>query len=929
MITFKREYEKSLEIIAKNPQTQMQWIHVCGEHGSGKKEFIENFYSKHLQNANLIFQYDFNTFPFHNWQYFQRLIRHLTQQHADEFQRFLAQLPARFATSIQHALTAEICPGEANAFQRSTDAWEFYIFTEFVKFLSRKNPGVIVLHGIFEKDNEFRRHLLDSLMRIKNAPIRVFSSGSRANADFESPPFFENLWIKKRSVREVEKLIAAQFKTDMVSARLITNHLYIKSNGNLRNIRFMLEAFYRPLLDAIGRNKILDNKALQQKRVSGSLKDIFRHLAGQLSEDALDIFAFLSRLEDPFPAKILKKILKQNAVSNRDYQRWLNNCLLTEARYLNQRYVMIDWPDWKNYLRSNTSIERIRKILASLGKRNRRSAAQLPLALSTLFFDAGEPVAAIKAAHREAQHFTRLGENRRALDRHAFLRRNISRFPEARIYPSDILFEIGELQKKAGLFENAFESFRELREHFKRRQRQKWLFVSLRMADVLFQMDSHSEAHYIIKDLAIKKNVSAYIQAFSNLLNGELEQNFGHADYAIRYYEKALQLLPGVKDESLIIRLYEILKDVYLRLDDRDKYLALTEKTISLLPKNSRRQAHLQFEVIRRQISRHQYALALPRAVALYRSPAASLSPRLIMQLKLYLAEIYGYYGKWYLSRSHLTALLKYPVFTRRLRTRAEVMTYLGVVEKELGHYGDALKWLQNALEICRSANMTRLKYRAKIHLGHVYLLVYSFIQARENLIDALNWAEENREDEIAVAALLFLASYGLQQQRFDSAERYLERAEALLKLLDSPLDQLNFLYYKSIFYLKTGKLKAAEQTVQQWTQLSRGMRKFDNLSLWMNGIILMEKNRPEEAKKKLQEALRRNAQYRLPFLQFQILRDLADVFKRQNDEAGFQKYNQEAHQAFQQLLNNIGDEILRRQMEESRVYEALTKLSG
>ena len=204
MIIFKREYEKTLEIIAKNPQTQMQWIHIYGEHGSGKKEFIESLRSKQLPNATLIFQFNFNVFPFHNWQYFQQLIRHLTQQHADEFQQFLTPLPARFATSIQHALAAAIYPDEENAFQRSTDAWEFYIFTEFVKFLSRKKPGVIVLHGIFEKENEFRSRLLNSLMQIKNEPILVLSSGSQPNADFESTPFFKNLWIKKRSVREVK-----------------------------------------------------------------------------------------------------------------------------------------------------------------------------------------------------------------------------------------------------------------------------------------------------------------------------------------------------------------------------------------------------------------------------------------------------------------------------------------------------------------------------------------------------------------------------------------------------------------------------------------------------------------------------------------------------------------------------------------------------
>lgn len=926
---FQREQEKVAGILKEWSGEERLWIHVYGENGSGKMQFIRSLLDEQLSGLLPVLYCDFSIFPLHQWQHLRNLIHQVTRDHAGEFQGFLQTLPRKWANLIGEHFTRGGDSEPATGNQRVGDTWELNIFFEFLNYLSRKRRLLLIMPGFFEPFTEFSHVLLGVLDYAAHLPLLVLTSGSKSTD--ASPPGIaaENIFINKRSVRETERIVAEHFRTEPMSSRLVTNQLYIKSSGNFQKILFMLEAYYRPLLKPGGRKRSIDHEALQTIRPSARLENLFEQLVDCQPGAMVDMLSFLCRLDDPLPAVLFQQIAQKKGFGRRTYQTWVASGIIREEVYLNEPYVLIAWAPWKAYLRQNTSIERAKWIFNHLKKQLPRLNFALPVELSTQFLDMGDFPTALELAYREARAFAKCGEYQRALERYAFLRRNFSRLTAGEKKCQDVLREMGEVQMKSGLYENAFESFRELRDRLKRGQRQEWVSVSLQMADALFQMDSLSEAHYIVKDLKIKKDVPLDVQVFSNLLNGELEHNFGHPEYALKYYQKALAMLPGVTDETLIMRLYEILKTSCHGLKVMDQFPEIVEQIRRSLSPDSPNQARLRFDLVRWFISQHDYREALPHILALHRRSQRWQSLREIAEVRLYLADIYAYLGKWYLARSHLKKLLDSRIMLSNTRVQVDVQTRLGIVEKELGHYGAAIDLLQKALHLSRQRHLTRQVYQIKIHLGHIYLLVYGFVRARDHLMSALEWAEEHQNDEIGVTAALFMASYGLQQNQLNTAEKYLNKAHETLKMLDSPFDQLNYRYYLTIYQLKTGRLEEAENTVKSWREMANGMVKFENLALLLLGKIMMHQGRLQKARQFLETALVRNSRCRLPYFQFQILRDLATLAKQEGDTANFQRYNQQAHQAFEELLAGVGDEILQRQIEESREYDELLQLSG
>ncbi len=926
---FQREQEKVADIVRDWSGEERLWIHVYGENGSGKKEFIRSLREKELAGLFPVLYCDFSIFPLQQWPHLRNLIRQVTRDHPAEFQGFLQTLPRKWANLLAEHFARGAQDAPAPAGPRVGETWELNVFSEFLNYLSQKRRLLLILPGFFEPFTEYSHVLLGVLDYAAHLPLVVLTSGSAAAE--ASPPGIaaENIFINKRSVRETERIVAEHFRTEPMSSRLITNHLYIKSSGNFQKILFMLEAYYRPLIKPGGRKRSIDHEALQSIRPSARLENVFAQLVACQPGAMVDILSFLCRLDDPLPADLFQQIARKKGFGRRNYQAWVASGMIREEVYLNVPHVLIAWAPWKAYLRQNTSIERAAWIFQFLKKQLSRLNFARPVELSTQFLDMGDFPTALELAHREARVFAGCGEYQRALERYAFLHRNFSRLTAGEKKCQDVLREMGEIQMKSGLYENAFESFRELRERLKRGQRQAWVSVSLQMADALFQMDSLSEAHYIVKDLKIKKDVPLDVQVFSNLLNGELEHNFGHPEYALKYYQKALAMLPGVRDETLIMRLYEILKTSCQSMPAMEQFPEIVQQIQRCLPSDSPHQSRLRFDLVRWFINRNEYRAALPYVLALHREAPRWQSPRQITQVRLYLGDIYAYLGKWYLARSHLKKLLDSRVMLSNTRVRVDVQTRLGIVEKELGHYGAAIDLLQKALQLSRQQHLMRQVYQIKIHLGHIYLLVCGFVRARDHLMSALEWAGEHQNDEIEVTAALFMASYGLQQNQLTTAKKYLNKAHETLKMLDSPFDQLNYRYYLAIYQLKTGQLEEAESTVQSWREMANGMVKFENLALLLLGKIMMHQGRLQKARQYLETALLRNSRCRLPYFQFQILRDLAVLAKQEGDTANFQRYNQQAHEAFEELLAGVGDEILQRQIEESREYDELLQLSG
>lgn len=910
------------------------WIHLHGEAGAGKEWIIRSLLQARAAEYPLLLRHNFAIFPWRSRRALRDSLGAVFQRFPAEYERFLSALPGKLRTIIARLLAEDPPAGSPG------EAWEFPALRQFLAALGRERPAILLAQGIFEASTPWSRELLKLLENSPELPLLILSGGAQ-EAPRHHPA--HNIHIEKLSVREAEALVAEHLAAHPINARLISNHLYLKSRGNARAIKWMLEAFYRPLLPG-DPQQLLEAAALQKISPAAAPEILFPQLLRRIPQPALDVLALVSRLEDPFPEDLLLEALNACGSGAADLLAWVNNAWLRREFCAGESFIHLENDAWKDFLRKHTPIDRAGKVLELLEPHLERYAWHGPLELSTHFFNHGKIAAALKAARREALDFARFDQPQRALERYAFLRRNLARHPrlndggQARssIRLPEILRETGELQLQTGLYENAFESFRELRESLSRSQRREWVEASLQMADTLFRMDALSETRYLLKELKTKADIAPETQFLSRVLAGELEQNSGHGDYARRHYESALPLLPKINDPQLIRRLYGSLRELYRGAgvpasgaSPDENSLQLLELILPALPEQSPERFFYQLERLKYLAARHDFAAALPLARSLYRRGGQLPSPAMLAQAGMYLAEIYGYYGKWRLSRGHLIALLKEEVLVSSAAARLRVTVNLGIVEKELGRYGAALERFEEALETARALGLAGQEHYVKLHAGHTHLLVYGTIRAREHLGAALTWAEEQQDLELLIPARLFMASYEMQQNRANSAAEYLQQAKAAIDAGGAPIDRLNYYYYAVLYHLKAGNLGEAVTLLESWEKEGRGIVKFENLWRWLSGRLLAEQGAYGAAQSRLESARERSRRCRLPHLEYQTLRDLALLAKRRGDSAALQRYAAEARGAFRQLLEVLGDEILQRQLQESREYEELQKLDG
>lgn len=918
-----REHERVLTLLAEADALGPQWIHLYGDQGSGKKELIQSLLEGELQEWPLLFYHDFNSFPIHSFAQAERVLQNALSEQADAFANFLSHNPPSLRRFIRAYFDKEI-PVEMPFVPAQW--WSFDIWLEYLAAAGGEQRPLVILEGLFENKSEILREFLLRLNGLRR-PLAILTTGREKLRPGLVNASLHQIGVHKLPIRETEKLIAAFLETSPFNARMITNHLHIKSKGNLRVIKFMTEAYYAPLLRARP-GKSLDNIGLQKVRLSGAMEEVFEGLLESQAQPQRDFLGFLCRLEQPLLASTAREVLKALRIPEETYQTWLKCEIISERRFLGEPYVLILWEPWKNFLQRNTTVDRLEPILQKLQTLPEAGRQKYPLQLSDIFFAAGLLEEAMQFAHREARFFMEIGEEERAMYRLALLRRNLLQYPAAGISINEVLEKLGHLQKRQGLFEHAFESFRELRDRLRREERQKWVDASLQMADSLFQMDALAEARYLLQELKIKEDVSAGSGVFANVLLGELEQNRGHARYARRYFEAALAMLPGIDDEQLIQRLYRLGRQFFLDHTGAAHLVKMIEHMIKELPQGSCYRQVLQLELTRVHLAANDFSAALLTALAVYHGAMKAALPGIAARAGLYLAEIYGILGKWHLSRSHLRRMQRSAALLPQARQRMQMIISLGVVEKEIGNYGEALLLFQDSLRACARNGWERETYQVRVHIGHIYLLVSGFMQARENLNEALQWAEEHEDEELIILASLFLSAYELQQERSDSALDYLNKAKAALDLHGGMVEELNYHYYLVCYQMQAGKWEELAETVRRWEQRSKGVVKFEILAQWLGGRALMQRAALGKAKFRLEAALKRILPLRLPYVEFQILRDLAVLEREQDNQRASHLYMRRAQQACERLLQRIHDEILQRQFRESRDYGEFLELS-
>ncbi|RMF60697.1 MAG: hypothetical protein D6748_03475 [Calditrichaeota bacterium] len=924
---YKRSVEQIKDFVKSPNNENPAWVHVFGPPEAHVDWVLSSLQQSLAESHTTLFRLDAAFYPLNNPHKLQEILLTFFKKNRKPFEKLLDKYPTR----VHYILQQVFSKSNPEYLQKGGYLnWLKHLFWILLITLSEQKQAILIVENCDENSQLLLEDFCSKLLTVTGKEkVMMVTTDSSPLTRIPEGFRIKQVEVKKISIRETEQFIKQTLNTSDLNARLFTNHIYLKSRGLPGLIGFFLSAYIKPILSSRTEEEI-DTSVLKRVKVSPALDRVFPAILHQQTRSERLVLGFLSRLTNPLPLEGMKSILKNMNIPLKVYREWKQYLLVEEREFLGQQYVGIFYPPWKEFLAKQIKISELAPVLKALNTNVLRKAP-VPLTISQLFFEVGDIESSLRLAYQEAQKFVQVGEFQRALDRLSFIRRNLNRSKELNIPISTILQEMGKIQRRMGLYENAFESFREARELLTSRERQEWMKISLEMAYLLYQMDSFSEARYLIQELKIKKGASPDLKSEIHILNGELEENSGHGDYALKHFEKVVPLLPKIRSQEIKLRLYHILKRFYFnQKKDITLYEKLMNQLIESIPEKSVERLFLQMEMMKWRIHQNQLSSVLPEVIAIYRGRSPGLRYDSIVQLRQLIGEIYGYFGKWYLAKAVLHQLLTWEALIPDFEHRCQLTVDLAVVEKELGCLGVSIQRLEEVLDQSRERNWGKLEHLSKLHLGHIYLMVYNMMRAREYLMATYQWALDVQDHELLLAAACLLSSYELNQGRIDRAREFLEMAESALAETENDVDQLNYYYYKMNYHLVCGEFLNAEKFGKKLLEESGDIVKFKYVAKWFLGKIALESGRFEEAEKAFNEALQTVRKCRLTYPQFQILLDLSRLFLAQNNTQLHQDYLDQANQVFTEFLAKVDDPILERQIQESRMFQPsqISKLS-
>lgn len=910
------------------------WVHFQGEPGSGKTHLIRFLYHKELSGFTLLYRFNCNLFQFDTNVQLYQLLHHIYLEFPNEMESFIARYPRYLRCAIFELFRN---PAKLKESQRFSSQFFNELLLQILEFFSgKKRKPLIILENINFEENK-QTGLLRTFLAGAKLPILILTSGTKEPPEQSYRNKFELINVQRLSAIDIQNFIRSYLCVNENNARFIANHLQIKSGGIPAKIKFLLEAYYRDIIPGDS-EQFVDTKKLHQIRISPVPEVIFQNLVKQFSGIEISIFIFLSQLLDPLPLKIFQQILQALKAKRSLLKIWLEKGYLCEEKFAGENFVFIEWEQWKEFLGKQREApgKTTKQIMWILDHKSALKKLKFHLQLSHIYFEMGDKKTALRHAIREANLLRDMNLDQRAYERFSFLKRNLADYRREGRNHEAVYQGIGDLQQSLGLYENAFETLRELRDRLAKDDKQSWFKVSLQMAEILLRMDAFAEARYLLNDLKIKKAAGVYTKSFAMMLLGDLDKNLGQDDYALKKYEKALSFLEdgksksrgfGDENQKLVFQLYSKIRKIYLITENKEETKALISSTIRLLRKGSRYHHIVRLDLVRYYMDRKKFDRAHKLAFQLLKEIKRKFDPSVMTQLVLYLVEIYAYFSKWYLARSHLRELVRLRLFFTTPKTRARMFIHLAVIEKEIAGYGEALRLLSEAEKICKQENYTHEQNEIKIHKGHIQMLIHGYLRQREFLADALQWAIENHDPELFISASLYMSYYELQQSRLKKAKEHLDEARVQIKQSGNEIDKLNYIFYLLHYLLKTGCHQQAGRVIKVWRNVSNGITKFENLALWFEAKLLSEQGEFTKSLEAYEISLDRSRRYQMPHLEFHILKEMVILCHHANLRKETRKFTSQLKSAFKKLLAAIDDEILRKQFHESREVEELAKI--
>ncbi|MFZ0389965.1 MAG: ATP-binding protein, partial [Calditrichia bacterium] len=900
-------------------------ILLRGEEGMGKSRIIRSLAAENEPVFALVFHCDFEKERMPEGRLFHpHQIKALLKNHL-RTENFLSGFSEKQRQDILLLLN------NTGTFNEEDNERLYDFLLQFMHFLSETRKLLIVFENIQQLNYAGLESLQQFYMQLHHLPVVLFltAAGDNPLRGYLEPD--AEFLLQTPSMQWVEKQIGSHYPTSALNARLITNLIYLKSGGNLLKLRFLLEGIFRPLVEEAG-DQYLNIESLRQIRISGDWPEIFKQAFNSMAEAEQQFWVFMASLDQPVPLADLQKLMEKTAVKMTRLERWLQGGFLQTGLAENRNIYYLGNRAWQNWLQHQKPLEEIKGLLLDFYNLQKKGMLQERYSFSQLLYEVGEMSAAMETARLEVDQNLQKGALTVAADRLYFILRRIRIHPQTSVNSQQILHKLADVYYRMGAWENAFETFRQLREEFspandvgESLDLSLWLDINLKMVAALIEMDAYHEARYLLREIRVKEFCDELSLARCSELSADIEINQIHTSIAGKKYRAALAGFIKFDENPAVIRVYNKIKKLPDSSDE--KLLNLINEVRENAPPGSQIwRMHFLKDEVRILMQYKSYKPALDKALHLNKMIRNRYYPRWELQITFYLSEIYAQLGQSHSASNHLEELLNSKKILHRSSWQVQAHLQLGLFHKELAEYGKAYNALKTGLEVAEIQELPVEVNEIRLHLGHLMLLTHGLLQAREFLLASHHWAEVNRHSELLLLSKFYLAYYEIQQGREVPARRYLAEAKPLVNLSGNRIDYLNYLYYYGLWCLTAGRLKAAGEISRVLLVKGADIPRYRSAADYLFIQVLRAGNDFQTAQAKTAEALNRISEIKLPQIEYLLRCSDARLAFRSGDHNSFKEKVRTAYTIISKIANGMEDKILKTQFLEARQHEDIVK---
>jgi CHAT domain-containing protein/ketosteroid isomerase-like protein len=341
---------------------------------------------------------------------------------------------------------------------------------------------------------------------------------------------------------------------------------------------------------------------------------------------------------------------------------------------------------------------------------------------------------------------------------------------------------------------------------------------------------------------------------------GNLNQARGDLSTALDIHQQALRLGEAGSDESLLAGLENNVCSIHARLANYEQATQHCDRSLALAESSGNKTAKAAalntLGIIARQRGNYERALeSYGKALALEEELG---NKRNVARLLNNLGVAYNAMGNTSAALQHYARSLPIAEEIGNKFGVASTLSNMSMIYRELGNYKLALEHSQRSFEISEAIGDKSTLSFALEELGKLHAQAGEYSQALECYRKSLELVEQTGE-KVEIAIRLLSVGNGYRNLGNDSqAVEYYQRGLSLAESVGIPFTAVAIRFKLAQLYTQQGRtaeaFELAERSVTQARQI--GAHKDFWQALLISGIALRALKRPEEARKRFEEAI-------------------------------------------------------------------------